>query len=250
MAAASSPSPASSARFSVGELTVRPHAPEDASCPWTFLGGEVVDVAGGGFAPHAEVTVVVNADRSTEITRETSANSSGDVAVTIQLPSRLTGVQVDGGSLAAVDATGLGDGGGHREDTALLRVGGPDGSCGGPTGSSLTVALLQLGKGDGSAAAVFAVTGPGLPPFSTVTSGVFAEIDTDDSGAAVCPTLEPADIWCRGGAVGPLQAGAVYTVAEVTAPPRTPALPPKQVTAAAGTDPTVAAFVYTGGNAG
>lgn len=248
--AASSASPAPSGRLSVGQLTVRPDAPDDASCPSTFRGGELVDAAGGGFAPHAGVTVVVNADRNTAITLETSANSSGDIAVTLQLPPELTGVPVDGGSLAAVDATGLGDVGGRREDTALLHVGRLDGSCGGTIVPSLTVALFELGGSGASAAAAFAITGPGLPPLSTAASGGFAEVDTDDSGAAVCPSHEPAGIWCRDGAVGPLQVGAVYTATEVTPPPRTPALPPMQVTIAAGAAPTVVAFVHSSGSAG
>jgi hypothetical protein len=237
--------------MSVGELTVRPRGSDTASCPWTFRGGEAIDVEGGGFAPHAEVTVVVNPDRNTEITQVTSADASGDIAVTLELPSALTGVLVDGGSLAAVDATGRGPGGGRREDAALLRVGSPDRSCGAPTGPSLTVTFFRLGANGASAAATFAITGPGLPPVSaSPMTGSFAEIDTDDSGAAVCPTHEPTGIWCREGAVGPLRAGAIYTSTEVTPPPRTPVLPPRQATVAAGPQPTVVAFVDAPGSEG
>lgn len=87
-----------------------------------------------------------------------------------------------------------------------------------PLSSRVGISYDVLG-GDTSGA-VFAVDGPGLPVLqgANPSAGVFAEIDFQQYGEAVCPPKEPAGVRCEEGLIVDLQPNANYTVVQIAAP--------------------------------
>ena len=235
-----------------GDLIVTPHVADPASCALLFRGGEVVDVTGDGFAPSASVTLTVMAQTPEAITQILSADSSGDIAVTLTLPKKLKGLKVGGGQLGYVEADGPGGTSTNQSDNAIFNVGSGDANCGAtPTSGGVVTLLLDGSDGPDvpAAGAVFAIIGPGLPPIVDATggSGEFAELDTSADGTTVCPAKEPPGIHCTDGSLDGLRVGQTYTATEVKPPVHFAGAPPQTFTAVADDGSDLIFFnVYTG----
>ena len=222
-----------------GDLTVTPHVADPASCALLFRGGEVVDVTGDGFAPSASVTLTVMAQTPEAITQILSADSSGDIAVTLTLPKKLKGLKVGGGQLGYVEADGPGGTSTNQSDNAIFDVGNGNADCGAtPTSGGMVTVILSGSDGPEvpTEGAVFAITGPGLPPIVGTTggSGKFAELVTSADDGTVCPSKEPAGVHCTDGSIDGLRIGQTYTATEVKPPAHFAGAAPQTFTATAG----------------
>jgi hypothetical protein len=87
-----------------------------------------------------------------------------------------------------------------------------------------------------SAGAVFAITGPGLPPLVGTTggSGKLAELVTTAVDGTVCPSKEPAGVHCTDGSIEGLRVGQTYTATEVKPPADFAGAAPQTFTATSG----------------
>ncbi len=226
----------SDATLGGGELTIKPHTPDPATCPFMFHGGEIIDISGGGFASGASVALMLAGGRKGTDLRTLTAGATGAIATTVALPADLVGLPIEGQVIDYLEADGAGQDSTTRMDNVMFGVGTRDATCG--VTPSLGVFLMgPVAPRVSTAGAVFAVTGPGLPPLGDPpTAGTFAEIDTTDDGAGSCPPREPTGVTCKDGNVGPLKAGATYTVTEVTAPAHLAAAAPQTVAVDQGID--------------
>ena len=221
-----------------GDLTVMPHIADPVSCASLFHGGEVVDVTGDGFAPGASVTLTAMSQTPQAITQVLTADSSGHIAVSVTLPKKLKGVKVGGDQLGYVEADGPGATSTQQSDNAIFGIGNANADCGAPPASGGMVTVVLSGS-DGpekpSAGAVFAITGPGLPPIVDATggSGRLAELVTTAVDGTVCPSKEPAGVHCTDGSIEGLHVGQTYTVTEVKPPAHFAGAAPQTFTATA-----------------
>ena len=237
-------SSASDATLGSGDLTMTPHVADPTSCPLLFHSGEVVDISGDGFAPAATVTLMLTLGRAGSATRTVQAGQDGNLALTVTLPSNLTGLSVQGSSLGYLEADGEGSDSTTSSDNAMFGVGAANASCGATP--SITVYLVgPFTPKVSSAGAVFAVTGPGLPTLTRPSkSGTFAELDTDTDGQATCPPREPSGVTCKDGDLSPVQANTTYTVTQISAPPNLGIAQPQTLTTDYGIDgPDTAEFL-------
>jgi hypothetical protein len=227
----------SNATIASGSLDIVPHVDDPTSCPLLFQPNEVVDLSGGGFEPGTAVTVILALGRTASDTRIVKADGTGAISLTAILPPDLTGIPADGGAIGYIEADGDGQASTEQMDDAMFRLGKADATCGATPSITVTLIAPRDVPGVSGAGAMFAVTGPGLPPLSpSPTPGTFAEIDTDENGAASCPSREPAGVVCKDGDLRPLRTDATYTVTEVSPPPHLKASPPQTITVDEGMD--------------
>src|ERR1039457_1265569 len=148
-------SSASDATLGSGDLTMTPHVADPTSCPLLFHSGEVVDISGDGFAPAATVTLMLTLGRAGSATRTVQAGQDGNLALTVTLPSNLTGLSVQGSSLGYLEAHGEGSDSPTGSVNAMCGVGAATASCGATP--SITVYLVgPFTPKVSSAGAVFA----------------------------------------------------------------------------------------------
>lgn len=82
-----------------------------------------------------------------------------------------------------------------------------------------SVNLLSMEDTQLHGAAVFALSGPGLPSLAArPIPGSFAEVDFRADGWTVCPAHEPPGVECKTGSIENLQPDTSYMMTEVTAP--------------------------------
>jgi hypothetical protein len=236
------PAPAGSvddATLDSGDLTLTPHVADAASCALLFRGGELVDVTGDGFAQSGRVTVTVMPQTPEAVAQVVSSDSSGHIAVTVTLPKKLKGPKVGGDQLGYVEADGPGATSTNQSDNAIFNIGSGSANCGATPTSGGVVTVILAGS-DGpevpTGGAVFAITGPGLPPIVGATggSGQFAELDTSADETTVCPAKEPAGTHCADGSIDRLRIGQTYTATEVKPPAHFAGAAPQTFTAVAG----------------
>jgi len=225
-----------SATLGSGDLTLTPHIADPASCASLFRGGEAVDVTGDGFAPSASVTLTVMPETPEAVTQVVSADSSGQITVTLTLPKKLKGLNMAGTQIGYLEADGPGGTWTDQSDNAMFSIGSGDPNCGAaPTSGALVTVDVEGSDGPEVPAvgAVFAITGPGLPPIVGTAggSGAFAELDTSADGTTVCPAKEPAGIHCTDGSIDGLRAGQTYTATEVKPPAQFTGADPQTFTA-------------------
>jgi hypothetical protein len=235
---------ASGATLNSGDLTVTPHVADPKSCPILFHSGEVVDISGDGFAPSATVMLILALGRAGSATRTVYADDDGNLAMTLTLPANLTGPSIEGSTVGYLEADGDGSDSTTSSDNAMFGIGKADATCGATP--SITVDLVGPFTPEVPVVgAIFAVTGPGLPTLTSPSkSGTFAELGTDQDGAATCPRREPPGITCKDGDLGPLEANATYTVTQITAPPNLAIASPQTLTTDNGIDgPDTAGFL-------
>jgi hypothetical protein len=202
-----------------GDLTITPHESNASSCPDLFHGGETVDVSGGGYAPASSVALTIMPTTPEATTKVVTADAEGSIAVTVQLPTVLTGLRV--GSSGYLQADGLTANGTTQSDNVLFGVGKTSTVCVAASTASATVSLFGLADPAAPASgAIFAIAGPGLPAVvgNPPKPGTFAELDTSSDESTVCATKEPRGVRCADGTLAGLTAGATYTVTEVRAP--------------------------------
>jgi hypothetical protein len=221
-----------------GDLALTPHVADAASCADLFRGGELVDMTGDGFAPSGRVTVIVMPRTPEATTQVVSSDNSGDIALTVMLPKKLKGVKVGGDLLGYVEADGPGATSTHQSDNAIFGIGNAEANCSAapPSGGMVTVVLSGSdGPEVPSAGAVFAITGPGLPPLVGTTggSGELAELVTTAVDGTVCPSKEPTGVHCTDGSIEGLRVGQTYTATEVKPPAQFAGAPPQTFTATA-----------------
>jgi hypothetical protein len=246
--------------LSFADLSVTtPGLPAD-SCPQGYIGGEVVDLSGGGFAPGASVSLdLLDTDASGTATHihlaTVTADADGQVSDAVALPLGMGGVSSPAGgcSLGYFQATGSGASATTNVDNLLFNVATPASTCGTSSLPFAASATLSLSGNDTPflpvSGAVFEVNGQSLPgPLDgsappSPAPGSFAELDTGPSGQVVCPAAEPAGVTCFDGALQDLYAGATYTVTELQAPPGYATAPPE--TFSAPTDGSIALVPFT-----
>jgi hypothetical protein len=234
---------ASDATLGGGDLTMTPHVADPTSCPLLFHSGEVVDIAGDGFAPAATVTLMLTLGRAGTATRSVQADADGNLALTVTLPTNLIGLPVQGSTIGYLEADGDGSDSTTRFDNDMFGIGTADATCGATP--SITVFLVgPFTPQVSTAGAVFAVAGPGLPALTRPSkSGTFAELDTDTDGQATCPSREPAAVTCKDGDLSPVEPNATYTVTQISAPPNLSIASPQTMTTDNGIDgPDTAGF--------
>jgi hypothetical protein len=234
---------ASDATLGGGDLTMTPHVADPTSCPLLFHSGEVVDIAGDGFAPAATVTLMLALGRAGTATRTVQADADGNLALTVTLPTNLTGLPIQGSPVGYMEADGDGSDSTTRFDNDMFGIGTADATCGATP--SITVDLVgPFTPSVSSAGAIFAVTGPRLPALTRPSKpGTFAELDTDQYGATTCPRREPSGVTCKDGDLGGVEADATYTVTEISAPPNLAIASPQTLTTDNGIDgPNTAEF--------
>jgi len=94
-----------------------------------------------------------------------------------------------------------------------------DGYAGPALPASARVNLLSTQHKPLPGAAVFALTGPGLPPLPAGPSpGSFAEVDVRASGWTDCAAHEPPGVQCKTGVIENLQPDTSYVMTQITAP--------------------------------
>jgi hypothetical protein len=235
---------ASDATLGGGDLTMTPHVADPTSCPLLFHGGEVVDIAGDGFAPAATVTLMLGLGRAGTATRTVQADADGNLALTVTLPTNLTGLPIQGSTVGYIEADGDGSDSTTRFDNDMFGIGTADATCGATP--SITVYLVGPFTPEVPVAgAIFAVTGPRLPALTRPSKpGTFAELDTDTDGQATCPRREPSGVTCKDGDLLPVEANATYTVTQISAPPNLAIAQPQTLTTDNGIDgPDTAEFI-------
>ncbi len=227
----------------MADLTIAPHNPDPKKCAWMFEPGELVDVSGDRFAPHAKVTLTLQGKPLVALKQVATTDDAGHLALTIGLPSSYKGVAFPGADLPVgyIEAEGPGADSTEEIDNAMFTIGSADRNCGQTPTPDAGVTIGLMGDAFESApttGAVFAVTGPGLPKLvaGNPPLGSFAGLDIGDDGGAECTAAEPAGVHCANGVVGDLQAGSTYTVTELTPPPDYAAAAPQTFVAKAGTD--------------
>jgi len=228
---------ASDATLGSGDLTIAPHVADPKSCARLFHGGEVVDISGDGFAPAAIVELILGLGRTGSATRTVQADQDGKIAVTVTLPAHLPGLSFGGAIAGYLEADGDGSNSTTRMDDSMFGIGTADATCGATPSITLFVLEELLAPHVPLAGATFAVTGPGLPPLARPSKpGTFAELDTDEDGAATCPPREPAGVTCKDGDLRPVEANVTYTVTQLTAPPDLVVASPQTLTTDNGID--------------
>jgi hypothetical protein len=234
---------ASDATLGMGDLTMTPHVTDPTSCPRLFHSGEVVDISADGFTPAATVTLMLTLGRAGTATRTVQADADGKLALTVTLPTNLTGLPIQGSTYGYLEADGDGSESNTNSDNDMFGIGTADATCGATP--SITVYLLgPFTPSVSSAGAIFAVTGPGLPALTRPSKpGTFAELDTDQYGATTCPSREPSGVTCKDGDLIGVEPNATYTVTEISAPPNLAIASPQTLTTDNGIDgPNTAEF--------
>src|SRR5476651_1512966 len=121
---------ASDATLGGGDLTMTPHVADPNSCPLLFHSGEVVDIAGDGFAPAATVTLMLALGLAGTATRTVQADADGNLALTVTLPTNLIGLPVQGSTIGYLEADGDGSDSTTRFDNDMFGIGTADATCG------------------------------------------------------------------------------------------------------------------------
>jgi hypothetical protein len=188
--------------IAVNDLGVQPVTPGTAACEGTYQAGQVLTVAGGGFAPGAAVSLYVTSpglgDTAEQQVGSATADASGNVSATVRIPLAAAGFTLAGAStgLVFVDALGLGAGGTHVAGIALAGLAPPASACGtvdqDPTTTSVTCTPGAVVVGG---ATTCTATGTDTATTVPTTPGGIVAFSSDTTGTASSPaascTLSP-----------------------------------------------------------
>jgi hypothetical protein len=120
----------------VHSLDLQPVTQGTADCEGTYQAGQILTMAGSGFAPGATVGLYATSPglgaTAEQQVGSATADANGNVSATIRIPLAATGFTPSGAraGLVFIDAIGTGTGGTHVDDIAATGLAPHTSSCG------------------------------------------------------------------------------------------------------------------------